>query len=86
VEAGEYRPVADIAPVALAPCTVPLTDQTIVGLLTPLTTALYCAVAPNLTWVGPLRETVCACRGPLQAARMTISDFTGEGNVAMNRT
>jgi hypothetical protein len=76
VEAGEYKPDADIEPVALVPFTKPLTDQTIAGLLTPLTTALYCAVAPNLTWDGPLRETVCACRTPLQAARMSISGFT----------
>ena len=58
VEAGEYRPEADIGPVEPVPPAKPLTDQTAVAEAPP-TRALYCAVPPSLTWVGPVRDT-CA--------------------------
>jgi len=56
VDAGEYRPAADIGPVELVAPAKPFTDHT-TGVVTPPAVALYCAVPPSLTADGPLRET-----------------------------
>jgi hypothetical protein len=70
VDAGEYIPEAEIGPVELVPPAKPSTDHATAELPAPLTSALYCAWPPSLTWDGPIMETgagVCAQR-PLQSA------------------
>jgi hypothetical protein len=57
VEAGEYNPALVIGPVLLFPSVNPFTDQTTAESGTPFTMALYCALPPSLTSVGPEMET-----------------------------
>jgi hypothetical protein len=76
VDAGEYRPAADIGPVELVPPVKPFTDHT-TGVVTPPAEALYCAVLPSLTVDGPLRET-CAAICPGAPLLKTVSKNTND--------
>jgi hypothetical protein len=70
---------AEIVPVALVPPATPLTDHTTAELMTPLTRALYCALPPSLTCVGPVREIcagVCAFKPMLEATNKQTSSGT----------
>src|SRR5271156_5330700 len=70
MEPGAYIPEVEIVPLELVPPATPLTDHTTAELAMPLISALYCALPPSLTCVGPVTEivaAVCAFR-PLREA------------------
>jgi hypothetical protein len=62
VKEGEYRPAADIRPVEAFPPVMLLTDHATPG------AALYCVLAPNLTWAGPITGTTGAGVGAVTDA------------------
>jgi hypothetical protein len=76
---GEYIPEAEIVPLPLVPPATPLTDHTTAELTTPLISALYCALPPSLTCVGPVTEIgagVCAFKPPGEATNKQTSKVT----------